>query len=92
MFTEKDYSMLHDIVFEKNYPGYKPNVIESPNGDSKLDDKKRYSHVAMKYLKEYDDSRKHLLESYLNIAHNKSLEVSLILSYSVLRNSIGFSY
>lgn len=53
MFTAKDYAMISNIVFQEDYPGYRPNVIESPDGDDKWDDKKRYAHVAEKYLREF---------------------------------------
>lgn len=32
-----------------NYAGYKPDVLETPNGDGKIDATKRYLHVALKY-------------------------------------------
>jgi hypothetical protein len=57
LFTASDYAKIHSIVFQPDYPGYKPNVIESPNGDGKLDTEKRYAHVAGKYLKEYTDHK-----------------------------------
>jgi hypothetical protein len=50
MFTEEDYNKLHDLTFRADYSGYKPTVIESPNGDGKFDTKKQYAHVAMKYM------------------------------------------
>lgn len=31
------------------YAGYKPNVLEAPNGDGNIDATKRYLHVALKY-------------------------------------------
>lgn len=31
------------------YAGYKPDVLEAPNGDGKIDATKRYLHVALKY-------------------------------------------
>src|SRR5688572_21405099 len=51
MFDQDRYNRLHEICFNSgNYPGYKPQVIESPNGDGVQDTGKRYAHVAMKYL------------------------------------------
>ncbi len=49
-FTAFDYSELHDLVFEDGYPGYKPEVQESPDGDGVWDTEKRYAHIAPKYL------------------------------------------
>jgi hypothetical protein len=50
IFTADEYAALHAVVFRADYPGYKPNVIEAPNGDGRLDAHKRYAHVATKYL------------------------------------------
>jgi hypothetical protein len=92
MFTASDYALLHSMVFQPDYPGYKPNVVESPNGDGKLDDLKRYAHVAEKYLapQQFDTydvkadvcfNQKYwtdfTLARYLSIAHSKSLEVAV---------------
>lgn len=48
-FRIRDYLNLHSIVFKPDYPGYTPNVAESPNGDGKLDTLKRYAHVSKKH-------------------------------------------
>lgn len=59
MLTEAQYNRLHEIVFaqaqtgEATYPGYRPEVIEAPNGDGQKDASKRYAHVAMKYLRQW---------------------------------------
>ena len=47
--NSRDYQDLHTAVFLPGYPGYRPEVVESPHGDGKLDSYKRYAHVAMKY-------------------------------------------
>jgi hypothetical protein len=47
------YANLHSIVFSGNYPGYRPDVRELPNGDGKVDSEKRYAHIANKYLDQY---------------------------------------
>jgi hypothetical protein len=49
MFTEDEMSTLRNIVFQPQYPGYRPTIVESPNGDGKVDTEKRYAHVAPKY-------------------------------------------
>ncbi len=48
IFTKDDYWALHSL-FHALYAGYKPNVLEAPNGDGKVDVQKRYLHVALKY-------------------------------------------
>jgi len=48
IFTEEDYAHLH-VLFRKGYAGYKPDVLEVPTGDGKVDTHKRYLHVALKY-------------------------------------------
>lgn len=80
LFTASDYSLLHSLVFRDGYPGYKPNVVESPNGDGKLDDKKRYSHIAEKYLTQMSrNPDRARLEGFLDTAHAKALEVAVAL-------------
>jgi hypothetical protein len=90
LFTAADYARIHSIVFSPDYPGYKPEVVESPNGDGVKDTEKRYAHVAAKYLDQYlhqprDTERMkteqtdnyHLLSDYLSKAHNLALEVAI---------------
>lgn len=93
MFTAHDYRILSDLVFRENYPGYRPNVVESPNGDGKWDGEKRYAHIADKYLKSAWDKLGHIkdwndesvkehaclttLSEYMNKAHVKALEVAV---------------
>lgn len=80
LFSANDYAILSEIVFKDDYPGYRPEIIESPNGDGNLDDKKLYAHIAKKYLDRYDvKSSKDVLQSYLNRAHEKSIEVAVAL-------------
>lgn len=47
-FRGGDYLALAQL-FHTGYPGYKPDVVELPNGDGKADVAKRYLHVATKY-------------------------------------------
>lgn len=90
MLTASDYAILHKLVFADGYPGYKPEVVESPNGDGKLDSAKRYSHVAEKYFRaqpgpntfndEYyalDYEREFLLNGYLKKAHDLATQVAI---------------
>lgn len=86
MFNGSDYAKIYNIVFnEKNkYPGYRPNIVESPNGDGKLDYKKRFAHIAKKYFDQWEksegdifDKYKKILNEYLIRAHEKSLEIAI---------------
>lgn len=49
LFNSDDYRILHRLFETPGYSGYKPNVLEAPNGDGKIDAQKRYLHVALKY-------------------------------------------
>jgi hypothetical protein len=50
IFTRSDYDQL-SCLFDPHvgYRGYKPAVLEVPNGDGKVDAQKSYLHVALKY-------------------------------------------
>jgi hypothetical protein len=48
LFDQTDYDKLC-ALFREGYSGYKPDVLEAPNGDGKIDARKRYLHVALKY-------------------------------------------
>lgn len=50
LFNGYDHYQL-SLLFrrEHRYAGYKPDVLEAPNGDGKVDAEKRYLHVALKY-------------------------------------------
>lgn len=54
IFTSHDYDLLHSLVFQLGYPGYRPGLTEIPNGDGKADREKRFAHIAPKYLRGYD--------------------------------------
>ena len=82
MFTVSDYRTLSELVFQDNYPGYRKNIIESPNGDGNWDDKKRYAHIATKYLEDYKpevEEMGQILDVYLNLANDKATEVAISL-------------
>lgn len=70
-FSEADYNRIHELTFGRDYPGYKPTVQESPNGDGDWDQEKRYAHVAAKYL----GPDEHELEAYLTRAWIHSTKV-----------------
>jgi len=54
-FTSADYLALHRVVFaldmngKPRWPGYRPEVVEIPNGDGRADAQKRYAHVKTAY-------------------------------------------
>lgn len=55
-FTESDYNALAALVFRDDYPGNATarGVVEAPDGDpGARDTGKKFSHVALKYLKTY---------------------------------------
>ncbi len=43
------YESLFAYAFSAHNPGYRPTVVELPNGDGRADRSKRFSHVAVKY-------------------------------------------
>jgi hypothetical protein len=49
LFDRNDFDDLCNLFYLPGYTGYKPDVLEAPNGDGKIDAKKRYLHVALKY-------------------------------------------
>jgi hypothetical protein len=49
LFNRNEYDRLCDLFTLTGYAGYKPEVLEAPNGDGKIDARKRYLHVALKY-------------------------------------------
>lgn len=74
MFSDGDYNALHALVFRPDYSGYKPSVVEIPNGDGKADTEKRYAHVATKYL--VTDAQRAALMPYLERAHALALDIA----------------
>lgn len=75
IFTEQDYKTLHELVFRPEYPGYKPTVVEIPNGDGKADAEKRYAHVAPKYFANV--WQRAALTPFLEEAHQVALHMAL---------------
>lgn len=72
------YNQLHSIVFQSDYPGYRPSVKEIPNGDAKVDLDKRFAHIADKYLMEYPLSSKWAtLYDELTLAHDLAVQVAM---------------
>lgn len=72
-----NYDQLHAIVFSGDYPGYRPEVRELPNGDGRVDADKRYAHIASKYLAKYRWGIEcAILQSALDEAHDLSIEVA----------------
>jgi len=91
MFTVHDYKVLSDLVFRDDYPGYRPEMIESPNGNGNWDTEKRYAHVATKYLNEMRKNSIHvgsskkgdtfvratILSEYLDKAHDRAVDIAI---------------
>ncbi len=76
IFSPSEFDLLRELAFRSDYPGYKPNVREIPNGDGKVDAEKRYSHIASKYLRQDSDSR---LWQALHRCHERALQVADLL-------------
>lgn len=72
-FGEESYWALHELVFRDDYPGYKPTVVEIPNGDGKADAQKKYAHVAPKYFANIWQQK--ALEPYLDRAFYAAYEM-----------------
>lgn len=72
-----DYSDLHALVFQEDYPGYKPYIVESPNGDGKFDVQKRYAHVTVTNLQDdTNPSRVAILERYFLEGFQEAVEAA----------------
>lgn len=74
-FDKQDYDNLHSLVFRPDYKGYKPAVKEIPAGDGKVDEDKRFAHVAPKYFA--DDWQRAALMPYLLRAHELAIMAAL---------------
>lgn len=74
MLNQHDYHQLYHLVFREGYPGYKPTVLEIPNGDGKVDAEKRYAHVAVKYMNGAFGNA--ILDHYLRLGHELATEVA----------------
>jgi hypothetical protein len=73
LFNADDFARLRTL-FDGSYAGYKPNVIEAPNGDGKLDVQKRYLHVATKYDPP-EWAREYLQRAYQRACHHAALDL-----------------
>jgi len=86
IFDRSEYDLLASIVFRPDYPGWKPDVKELPNGDGKVDEKK-YAHIAPKYLPGLGSGRERtLLLRALFIAHERAERVF----DELVQDGIGF--
>jgi hypothetical protein len=75
MFTKDEYNKLNELVFRDDYSGYKPTVLEIPNGDSKVDAEKRYAHVATKY---FTTAQQRIdLMPFLQKAHKLAMDIAV---------------
>jgi len=62
--TEQQYETLAAFAFSSENPGYKPSVVEAPNGDNVWDENKRYAHLAPKYFEETNVDHHEIKELY----------------------------
>lgn len=82
LFSAADYQTLAQIVFaleadgRPRYPGYRPEVVELPNGDGRADRAKRYAHIATKYLTQAGPADAVRLNPYLLRAHAEAERVA----------------
>ncbi len=72
LLLEAEYTLLHNLVFNKSYAGYRPEIQESPDGNNVWDTKKRYAHIAPKYL---TDKVSVSLWLYFNLAFEEAEQV-----------------
>lgn len=90
LFTTADYQALAAIVFRPDYPGNASarGIVEAPHGNGNLDHLKRYSHVAEKYLQQWEDPRFMGPQDYQQLevlwraydaAHSRALDVATAL-------------
>lgn len=68
-----EYNKLSKIVFSGDYPGYRPEIVEIPNGDGNADDHKRFAHIAPKYFDNFQGQGKDLLVSTYQQAFNDAV-------------------
>lgn len=73
IFAPSEFDVLRSLAFAEGYPGYRPNVVELPNGDGKVDAEKRFAHIATKYLQGDSDAR---LWQALYRCHARALQVA----------------
>jgi len=78
-FTQEQYNTLSSFAFSSFNTGFKPSVIESPNGDNIWDDLKRYAHIAPKYFASIEDQIPDIIALY-EMAKNEALCASYMLN------------
>jgi hypothetical protein len=80
LMNHSDYGVLHEYVFSAGYPGYKPEVVEAPNGDGRLDTGKRYAHIARKYGP-HPEALVKGFEDLCILARNRAIELGIPSQY-----------
>lgn len=77
ILTANDYEALYNIVFRDGYPGYRPNIVESPDGNGIWDTEKKFAHIARKYLDKMPESaNKAFLQNILRMALIEAQEIA----------------
>ena len=64
---------LREIMFAADWPGFRPEVREIPDGKGEVDAYKRYSHLALKYLDKYEGEHGAFLIRVFNQAYMHAL-------------------
>jgi isopenicillin N synthase-like dioxygenase len=82
IFNSHQYQELHSLMFRPDYPGYKPEVVDSPNGDGVRDSGKRYAHVSQKYLTaptrgDMNWGTLRVLMDYLDLAYQRASSIAV---------------
>ena len=65
---------LREIMFAEDWPGYKPEVREIPDGQGEVDQHKRYSHISLHDLDKYDGEHKAFLTRLYNQAYKHAVQ------------------
>ncbi len=81
--TEQQYETLATFAFSDKNPGYRPSVVEAPNGDNVWDESKRYAHLAPRYFEETDPNVDHLeIKELYELARRTAEQVCEMLNLS----------
>lgn len=65
--TDTQMFTLLNTVFRDEWPGFKPNVIESPDGNAQWDTEKLYSHINKAYYSKVDHGKQWVFNTPMEI-------------------------
>ncbi len=77
--NKDEYNALSDIIFAGDYPGYRPGLVEIPNGDGHADDYKKFAHIAPKYFKNWNGKGRGQLVQAFERAFSDSLKAAALI-------------